>query len=1757
MVYQPYQPYGQGGDDRARRASRQARARQLQRERAKKAQDNLAFILQAQAPDPANDYRARLETKPGTTKLLTAQEANQKANEKYLSHIGSPKANDDPTKESAKDELIKVAEPGLFSRIIEGYNASIARPLQAPVYYGLLKLERMRKNVIGDELTPEEEARFSTAENALNEYFSKNKYIGISFDKSNREESQRLLETAWNSNPLPRFLLGSMEMIVDPLNFVPVGLATKIGVRSARLAVSKGKIPGGALARQMQRMMPQNSVVDDVADVNTGVVDEAANPRGAGIGDDIMSDPDAVIEQSLRVLDDVMPPDTPYTNRQKMVNTGYNWAKEKSVGLLSRAIGFWNPSKVLHKTDWGARISFWFSKVMANSEGAIAQVGETARYKFDQGFKITADQGQKSGGIVTGMQVADAPVWEQYIGKRTKSALTPIKDKKTGEITGFKKQYSTKKENKGLLDKRVSELKLEKKRISAQLLKTKDKVEKLDLKEQLEKVNARIKVTSSDLTQLRKKYEVMEYIRLRPQMIGELSDDLRGLLDHNINNVMEYQNLYRFTPQQMEFVGYYNETYLPLMQRLYREIGTVDDFINEDIGRRYFPRIGRGSIRRDTPGEMYEEVFNADNAWLDRPRALNSATMERVIQGPLDEGRNSIDYFSDPIAVMMQTYRGLASAVAHAGVETRMVKVLNKVYDTAKSIAASDQSTSRVLIRGALAQVLTKGEKKVMTASDVLHRFGTFTGTKDPATGRMVYDKKFIQNIEKTNREIDVFSFSELGQELDRLTAEYVTNISAQNTLGKVLATLTGDTTLVGANFADFAKGKPLVIGKEFHDEIIRLSEEMPGEGFDEIAKLIKNGQIDPTQYAPSAEIALAETMARVSFDPSLADEAGLIVKQLQDTVAHIQNKQAEVIPNIASLRRAMSKNNKLNVAGEAALKDGFRVGGVVKQFMDKVMLNPNKLSHLKSYKLGRTPGGTAIGPVPTWKTQLQETVMKPIRTTQDIAQFLRFLGTGYDAGWGFVQGLYLLTSGTAGAKAWGEIWKQTADAMSNPNWKAFHQQIMSQEQELVNFGRQQGLVVEVVAEQTDALIKNNSWVGQAAKGIQRVAALPSKVTVKGRALSLQNMPAMFQSASNYARIMMFKSKLPGAHRHALKKAQLTDDQLALARRTGDQSLIQRYDDAFDVATKDIAEHVNKATGVLQMSNYGLSTTQRAIEASLFFAPRFVRSQISLMADIASTGYKGELAREAVMKLGASGMIFYTAICLASGQDPKLNPLPKSQGGDGGEFMTWSVPGTTLRMGIGGTMMTTLKFGARLIAAGKDGDALDDDFDKDKDEWMFSKYFINKMSPAIGLGRTIMQGQTYGGHKLEWGGETIADTIGKSAYTAGSLMSSHLAPFWAASVFDGPGNAWGSKAVGGPSEFLGLQTWHESPWSTVTYLKNQYAKDDYGVVSWSELDRDQRRETIEKHEDLDEAIQIAEEAEWFTPRQNEVQEDITSYYEEAEDAVSRRVEELDTVLGQFDNRRPGDLGRNLIQEANRKYYAVMDTIASDHDKAIEFFNRPRPADERIPYLEAARLDWIRSVVLNPDLYDEQTLSYNHELRREIEDNLREVYGNEMFNYIERSWLETHSEDHPLAVEYYLTNRMLSGYFSIPKLVVNQVGASYGITYDGYKDWQTVVTAGEFRTSDYSADNLASLKYIDNIIDRTQRSYREQHQDSDHMLYRWGYSNTLYNADNLAFGVGATEIERRESAKAFLGKRRSGDMEEYFNTRKLDNNETIQ
>jgi hypothetical protein len=1752
MVYQPYQPYGQGGDDRSRRASRQARARQLQRERAKRAQDNLAFIMQAQAPDPANDYRARLETKPGTTKLLTAQEANQKANEKYFSHISPPKANDDPTKESAKDELIKVAEPGLFSRIIEGYNASIARPLQAPVYYGLLKLERMRKNVIGDELTPEEEAQFSTAENALNEYFSKNKYIGISFDKSNREESQRLLETAWNSNPLPRFLLGSMEMIVDPLNFVPIGLATKIGVRSARLAVSKGKIPGGALARQIQRMMPQNSVIDDVADVNPGVVDEAANPRGAGIGDDIFDDPNTVLG---RDLDDVMSPDTPYTNRQKMVEIGANWAREKFLSIKNRAMGFWNPSKAMHKADWGARISFWFSKVMSNSEGAIAQVGETARYKFEEGFSILKDTGQNSGGIITNIQVADAPVWEQYIGKRTTSALKPIKNKKTGEITGFRKQYSKKPEDQGVLDKRVSELKLEKKRLSTRLTQTKDKIAKSDLEEQLVKVDARLEGTSKDLLELRKKYEVMEYIRLRPQMVESLSDELRGLLDHNINNIMEYQNFYKFSPNQMPFVNYYNETYLPLMQRLYREIGTVDDFINEDIGRKYFPRIGRGYVYEDVGGKS-ELVFRG-NAWIDRPRALNTATMGRVLQGPLDEGLHSVDYFGDPIAVMMQAYRGLASAVAHAGVETRMVKVINKVYDTAKSIAASDKATSRVLIRGPLAQALTQGEKKVMTASDVLDRFGTFTGTKDPATGRPVYDKNFIENMKKHTREAKIVSFSELGQELDRLTAEYMTNISAQNTLGKVVATLTGDTTLVGANFADFAKGKPLVIGKEFHDEIVRLSEEMPGEGFDEIAKLIKNGQIDPTQYVPAAGYHPLDVIAGVSFDPSLADETSLIVKQLQDTVAHIQNKQAEVIPNIASLRRAMTKDITQDIAGEAALKDGFRVGRVVKEFMDKTMLKPHELSHLKSYKLATTPTGIAIGPIPTFKTQLQEAVMKPIRITQDVAQFLRFLGTGYDAGWGFVQGLYLLTSGSAGAKTWVQIWKQTADAMSNPNWKPFHQQIMSQEQELVNFGRQQGLVVEVVAEQTDALIKSNSWVGKAATGVQRVAALPSKVTVKGRALSLQNMPAMFQSASNYARIMMFKSKLPGAHRHALKKAQLTDDQLALARKTGDQWLIQRYDDAFDVATKDVAEHVNKATGVLQISNYGLSTSQRAIEASLFFAPRFVRSQIALMADIASGSYKGELAREAVMKLGASGMIFYTAICLASGQDPKLNPLPKSQGGDGGEFMTWAVPGTTLRMGIGGTMMTTLKFGARLIAAGKDGDALDDEFDKDWDENMFSKYFINKMSPVIGLGQTVLRGQTYGGHKLEWGGETIADTIGKSAYTAGSLVSSHLAPFWAASVFDGPGNAWGSKAVGGPSEFLGLQTWHESPWSTVTYLKNQYAKDDYGVVSWSELDRDQRRETIEKHEDLDSAIQIAEEADWFTPRQNEVQEDITSYYEEAEDAVSRLVEELDTVLGQFDNRRPGDLGRKLIQEANRKYYAVMDTISSDHDKAMEYFNRPRPADERIPYLEAARLDWVRSIKLNPDLYDEQTLSYNYELRQEIEDNLREVYGNEMFNYIERSWLETHSEDHPLAVEYYLINRMLRGYYSIPELVLDQVGASYGITYDGYKDWQTAVRTDEFRTSNYSADNLANLKYVDNIIVRTKRSYREQHQDADHMLYRWGHSDTLYNADNLAFGVGATEPERKESAKAFLGKRRSGNMEEYFNTRKLDNNETIQ
>ncbi len=626
---------------------------------------------------------------------------------------------------------------------------------------------------------------------------------------------------------------------------------------------------------------------------------------------------------------------------------------------------------------------------------------------------------------------------------------------------------------------------------------------------------------------------------------------------------------------------------------------------------------------------------------------------------------------------------------------------------------------------------------------------------------------------------------------------------------------------------------------------------------------------------------------------------------------------------------------------------------------------------------------------------------------------------------------------------------------------------------------------------------------------------------------------------------MLYKAHLPRAHKQALKRMKMTEKQFQAAQNNPE--VMTRYNELARKYRAEIADHANKTTGVINMAQYGLSAERKAIESSLLFAPRFVRSQISLMADIMKGDLKGELARESVAKLVASGTIFYTAICLATGQEPKLNPLPKSQGGDGGQFMSWEVPGMDRRLSIGGTMMTALKFGARMIAAGKNGDALDEEFDKDWTEWSWTKFVTNKMSPSLGAAKTILTGQTYGGHQLEWKGDGWGDSLGKSVSSMTTLANEGLTPFWTVALLDGPPGSWGSRATGAAAEFMGFQSYPESPWTVVEEIQTRLAR-ERGVDTWDQLDRDQQRILRQENPDLVTVEDMADQQKWFTYPKNAEKQELEDMFNEMEELTTEKRLDQSNRLSSFLNKRPDIAGRRTIQDINGKFAQEYDKVIEKYPLGMAFLDGAVNPEDRIPHFESARMAYIRLILANPDLYDENAPEgeeYDYDLRNVLEEGFIAKYGTEAINYIERSWVSTHSEEDPLAVEYHMVMRELRPYFALEKTIVdNGYEQGMGVNWEMYKEWK--------KTRDdsfYEPTAVAQMKRVQSIVTRAKQMYRDQNADKEHMLYRWGFVNTLRHPENIA--VGTQQLGKTNSIDDY-----DEILEQLSVKRKLDNNEDV-
>jgi hypothetical protein len=120
------------------------------------------------------------------------------------------------------------------------------------------------------------------------------------------------------------------------------------------------------------------------------------------------------------------------------------------------------------------------------------------------------------------------------------------------------------------------------------------------------------------------------------------------------------------------------------------------------------------------------------------------------------------------------------------------------------------------------------------------------------------------------------------------------------------------------------------------------------------------------------------------------------------------------------------------------------------------------------------------------------------------------------------------------------------------------------------------------------------------------------------------------------------------------------------------------------VPEEELANQVAKLTGSMNMNNLGMSPTlQQAAGGFMMFAPKYRLATYGLMADIAKGSVRGDIARSALGKMAAGGMLMYLAVGYALKQTPNLDPRK-------GSFLTYEIAGRNI--GFGSAWVSTIRF---------------------------------------------------------------------------------------------------------------------------------------------------------------------------------------------------------------------------------------------------------------------------------------------------------------------------------------------------------------------------------------------------------------------------------------------------------------------------------
>lgn len=532
----------------------------------------------------------------------------------------------------------------------------------------------------------------------------------------------------------------------------------------------------------------------------------------------------------------------------------------------------------------------------------------------------------------------------------------------------------------------------------------------------------------------------------------------------------------------------------------------------------------------------------------------------------------------------------------------------------------------------------------------------------------------------------------------------------------------------------------------------------------------------------------------------------------------------------------------------------------------------------------------------------------------------------------------------------------------------------------------------------------------------------------------------------------------------------------------------------------DLVDFINKATGYYDSASAGLGVQQQALErAFLFFAPRYTRASMALMADVFSGGLKGEQAWRAVTQAAGVIPLYYTIMATALGQEAKLDPRSREAGGDGGEFLTLNIGGQNIGLAsIWRAMAQTA--GQIFETAGSDPALLISPWKGTANP--ITRFFMNRAAPFTTIGREMLNGTGFLGEDLDgWSNRT--------KWIGGSIM-----PFWveAAVLPDAGGTGIASRLLAAGSEFLGARQFPISAYERLREEQNdaaarQFSKGQAVAVKWNDLNELQQETLRNDPRFRIRALEMAVQQSFDDDR---IADALDVYYDLWDQRSSERVEAVQFGVDQVRAGGKDTLWlREHILQTNNIAYAQGDLLRSDVFDEVRETLTSRPGI--LPTEDFAFSEYMTNVILNEDTYHDDG-SYNYDLRRFMEERFIEDWGPEMFEYVQRVFeerLATPTEGYPDVLQEWLRGRRLfEFYWNAPiEAAISRSNFPESLRERLNLYYRSTETA---RYQMEQADD--ELREARNRIERIRGLFREKHRVLDIFIHRW-YGSNLSHPDN--------------------------------------------